>query len=287
MKEVSGNDREWNAALAKRRRKIGWRYLRQRLFGWLPQRRRVEGNIKKQYAAVWTDIEFSSYDPTLRTPPINLWVWGQRRLFARVRVGARIRQYLLIKLLRSLKPRRVLEVGSGNGVNLLLLAGQFPEIEFHGIELTEQGVAAARDIQARDAIPENFTAFAPSPLKDRDAFKRVSFWKGSAGRMPFADGEFDLVYTCVAVEQMERIREQALREISRVSGEHVFFYEPFYDVNRSGLARRYIVARDYFRGTVGDLNQYALEPVWATNDLPQKVNNNICAVYCRKKGGSA
>jgi len=282
VKEVTGEDREWDAALAKRRRKIGWRYLRQCLFGWLPQRRRVEVNIKRQYAAVWSDIEFSSYDPTLKTPPINLWVWGRRRIIARVRVGARLRQYLLIKLLRELKPRRVLEVGSGNGVNLLLLAGQFPEVEFHGIELTEQGVASARSVQERDVIPENFTAFAPSPLKDEQAFKRVSFWQGSAGQMPFADGEFDLVYTCVAVEQMERIRGQALREISRVSGKHVFFYEPFYDVNKSGLARRYIIARDYFRGTISELVGYGLEPLWATSDLPQKVNNNICAVYCRK-----
>jgi ubiquinone/menaquinone biosynthesis C-methylase UbiE len=284
MREVSGNDREWDAALAKRRRKIAWRYLRQRLLGWLPQRRRVEGNIKKQYAVVWTDIEFSSYDPTLKTPPINLWVWDQRRLFARVRVGARIRQYLLIKLLRSIKPRRVLEVGSGNGVNLLLLAGQFPEIEFHGIELTEHGVAAAHGIQARDVIPDNFVTFAPLPLKDERAFKRVSFRQGSADRLPFADGEFDLVYTCVAVEQMERIRDRALSEIARVSGRHVFFYEPFYDVNQSGLARRYVVARDYFRGAIGDLVKYGLEPVWATSDLPQKVNNNICAVYCRQRG---
>jgi ubiquinone/menaquinone biosynthesis C-methylase UbiE len=282
MREVNGEDREWSSALAKRRRKINWWYLRRLLFSWMPQRQRTEANIKKQYAVNWGNFDFSSYDPKLKEPPINLWVWGKRRLFARVRVGARLRQYLLVKVLESIKPRRVLEVGSGNGINLLLLSGRFPEVEFHGIELTEHGVAAARSVQAEPSFPGNLRAFSPFPIKDEEAYKRVTFHQGTAAKLPFADGEFDLVYTCAAVEQMNRIRDDALSEIARVSSGHAFFYEPFHDVNQSGLSRRYVLARDYFRGRIGELMRYGLEPLWATNDLPQKVNNNICAVYCRK-----
>jgi SAM-dependent methyltransferase len=163
------------------------------------------------------------------------------------------------------------------------LSGQFPAVEFHGVELTEQGVAAAQSVQGCPNLPENFRSFAPFPVKDDGAFKRVQFHQGSAADLSFPDGSFDLVYTCAAVEQMERIRELALSEIARVSSGYVFFYEPFNDVNRGGVARRYVVARDYFRGRIGDLARYGLEPLWATNDLLQKVNNNICAVMCRKK----
>lgn len=283
LREVHGHNTEWERSLARRYRKINWRYLRQRLLNWMPLRQRNEINIKRQYAVNWSDFDFNSYDPTLRTPPINLWTWGKRRLFARVRVGARVRQYLLVRVLETVKPRRVLEVGSGNGINLLLLSGQFPAVEFHGVELTEHGVAAAQSVQGRPNLPENFRTFAPFPVKDDDAFKRVQFHQGSAANLLFPDGSFDLVYTCAAVEQMERIRELALSEIARVSSGYVFFYEPFNDVNRGGLARRYIVARDYFCGRIDDLVQYGLEPLWATNDLLQKVNNNICAVMCRKK----
>jgi ubiquinone/menaquinone biosynthesis C-methylase UbiE len=287
MKEISGRDIQWDVALAKRRGKVAWRYLKQRLFGWMPDRQRTESNIKAQYADNWGNFDFSSYDPTLKKPPINMWKWGRRRMFARVRMGARLRQYLLIKVLEELRPRRVLEVGSGNGINLLLLSCRFPDVEFHGVELTEEGVNAARSLQARTRLPENLKAFAPFSLRSGEAYKRVQFRQGSAAALPFADGSFDLVYTCVAVEQMERIRDTALSEIARVSTGHTFFYEPFYDVNSKGLARRYIVARDYFQGKIDDLIQYGLQPIWATNDLPQKVNNNVCAVLCAKHNVSA
>jgi hypothetical protein len=81
---------------------------------------------------------------------------------------------------------------------------------------------------------------------------------------------------------MERIRAQALSEIARVSDDNVLFYEPFRDVNRQKLAHRYMVARDYFRGSIDDLLSHGLRPQWATNDLPQKINNNNCMVFCRK-----
>ena len=284
IKEVNGQDSEWDAALARRHRKINWRYLRQRFFAWMPQRQRTEANIKAQYAKNWGGFDFSSYDLASKEPPINLWIWGKRRIFARVRMGTRLRQYLLVKVLEDVKPRRVLEVGSGNGINLLLLAGRFPDVEFHGVELTQQGIAAARSIQALPRLPQNLRKFAPFPLKDETAYKRVRFRQETAANLPYSDSEFDLVYTCAAVEQMERIRDKALGEITRVSNSHVFFYEPFHDVNQDGLSRRYIVARDYFQGRIADLAGYGLRPIWATNDLPQKINNNICGVFCQRSG---
>jgi ubiquinone/menaquinone biosynthesis C-methylase UbiE len=274
LREIIGTDPEWESAFKRRRQKINAHYWRQRLMGWLPQRQRTETN--------WGEFDYASYDQELKAAPINLWVWGDRRMFAPVRLGARLRQYLLVKVIEAVKPRRVLEVGSGNGINLLLLAGRFPDVEFHGVDLSDHGIASAKGLQSLETFPENLIRFAPFPLRDHTAFKRVNFQQGSAAALPFENNRFDLVYTCVAVEQMERIRAQALSEIARVSDDNVLFYEPFRDVNRQKLAHRYMVARDYFRGSIDDLLSHGLRPQWATNDLPQKINNNNCMVFCRK-----
>ena len=74
----------------------------------------------------------------------------------------------------------------------------------------------------------------------------------------------------LAVEQMERIRDQALAEIARVSRGHVLMLEPFKDANRKGVRRVYAVSRHSFRGSIEGLARFGLEPLWATDDFPQE-----------------
>ena len=71
------------------------------------------------------------------------------------------------------------------------------------------------------------------PLADPTAFRRIRFCQGNAPSLPFADGEFDLVTTVLALEQMERVREQALAEVARVACRHTLMIEPFREVNRA------------------------------------------------------
>ena len=183
-----------------------------------------------------------------------------------------------------MKPASVLEVGCGNGVNLLYLAGRFPQTRFTGIELTKAGQRAAQQCQEQwDQFPEELLAFSPQPQLDRTAFRTVDFRQGSADSLPFKDGSFDLVFTVLALEQMERIRGKALREVGRVSNNHVLMIEPFRDVNASGLHRRYIVSQNYFAARIGDLPKYGLQPVWATADFPQKAQMRFACVLAKKK----
>ena len=101
--------------------------------------------------------------------------------------------------------------------------------------------------------------------------------------MPFSDGAFDLVLTALSVEQMERVRTKALSEIARVSGGHVLNLEPFLEVNASGLRRLNAMSRDYFRGSIGELRNFGLEPLWATADFPQEVFLSAALVLSRKQ----
>jgi SAM-dependent methyltransferase len=279
---VKVDDEVWQRRFAKRDRKIWRQYLKRRLFGWRRHAQRLKSAVAREYGDEWLSIDHRSYSLDAAPGKQSLWEWGGRRALASNRGGTRVRQLLLVRTIELLKPRRVLEVGCGNGINLLLLAGRFPEIEFTGIDLTQEGPAAARRVQQQnDLLPPHLQAFAPLSLHDPAAFRRVTFQSGDATALPFAPKSFDLVITVLALEQMERIRDRALNEIARVSAGHAFMVEPFREANASGIARRYVVARDYLRAGIADLPAHGMQPLWATADMPQEAFLKACAVLAK------
>ena len=262
-------DRRWQALMNKRR-KTALRRLAQRFIGgWIGSGRRDQHAIESEYTDAWT-AGHQKYDPSrtaLRAAP---WLWGDRRLLLDGAAASRLRCLMLAAVIDQLKPRRVLEVGCGNGINLLMLAGAFPEVSFTGLELTQAGIDAAHSVQAKPALPTALAEYIPLPQQDTSAFQRIEFICGDACAMPFEVDSFDLVITVLAVEQMERIRHRALAEIARVTKHHLLMLEPFRDVNASGLRRLYVLSRNYFRGSISELRDFGLTPLWATDDFPQE-----------------
>jgi SAM-dependent methyltransferase len=280
---VQVDDEAWQRRFAKRNRKIWREYLNRRLFGWHRDAQRQKTAVAREYSDEWLSIDHRSYSLDAAPSHRSLWQWGDNQLyFASNRGGTRVRQLLLVRTLELVKPKRVLEVGCGNGINLLLLAGRFPQTEFTGVDLTREGPAAAQRVQAQNEIlPPHLQAFAPLPLHDPAAFKRVTFRTGDASALPFEAKSFDLVITSLALEQMERIRAQALNEIARVSAGHAFMIEPFREANATGIARRYVVARDYLRARIADLPKHGMQPLWATTDMPQEAFLKAAAVLAK------
>jgi SAM-dependent methyltransferase len=164
----------------------------------------------------------------------------------------------------------------------MLLAGRFPELELTGVELTEEGVRAAQQLQVQELLPEGMVEYAPLGVSDRTAFRRVRLRQGDAGLLPFADGAFDLVFTMLALEQMESLRDRALREVARVSAGYTLMIEPFAEVNQGFWRRLNVFRRDYFRGRVADLPRFGLQPEIVTADFPQEVFLGACLVLARK-----
>ena len=164
---------------------------------------------------------------------------------------------LLMNAIEAVKPSRVLEVGSGVGLNILVLGARFPDIEFVGGELTPVGVDATNAVAAK-GIPDSMAAFSPQPVSQSvGALENVRALEADAGDLPFSDGEFDLVFSAHALEQMEAIRKAALGEMARVTKSHVAMVEPFADWNESGLRRNFILAKGYFQGSVADWRAWA------------------------------
>jgi len=240
--------------------------------------------VQAEYERSWDRTRDYPYSLDDYPKDFTPWFAAGRRVMASDIGATRFRQALFIAVIEQLRPRRVLEIGCGNGINLLLLAGRFPEITFCGLELTAAGVGAARRFQTvHDRLPSALEAYAPRKLADPTAFRNVAFVRGNAAALPFADATFDLVYTSLALEQMEVVRRSALAELARVTARHSFNIEPFADVNSGLWSRLYVAQRGYFRGRIDDLRTFGLKPLWATDDYPQELFLKSCAVLAEKQ----
>lgn len=280
----SGWDRPWLAQVWRRRHNT----LRKAWHKWRKQEAlrhgRSDSVVRAEYSEVWSRTGLERYDPGHASPGNTPWLWRAQRLLADSTGAARWRQLLLIRAIEKLRPRSVLEVGCGNGINLMLLACRFPDIAFTGIELTQEGHQAAQAFQSAHAeLPQYLRNFAPEPLADPAGFRRITFLQGSAAELPFAAGAFDLVITVLALEQMERIRAQALSEIARVTCGHTLMMEPFRDVNSGFWQRLNIGHRGYFQGCIADLADFGLEPLIACADFPQKYLLRAALVLSAKR----
>jgi len=281
-RRTTRDDPAFRAELARKQAKTRRRLRRRRWLGWLRAGRRGQREIEAVYDESWARKGFAPYAPPPRPARAAAWEYGDDALFATMAAGARARLLVLLRTIEWLSPRSVLEVGCGNGVNLLVAACRFPEIRFAGVELTAGGVAVARSAQAEAALPEVLRRFAPEPLRDPGAHRRVELRQGSAAQLPFEDGAFDLVYSCLALEQMEEVRDRALAEMARVAARHVVMLEPFVESNDEGLRRDYRLSRDHFAGAVGDLPRYGLAPILVTDDLPGEIWLRPCLAVCRR-----
>jgi 2-polyprenyl-3-methyl-5-hydroxy-6-metoxy-1,4-benzoquinol methylase len=144
------------------------------------------------------------------------------------RLLARYRRRLLSEL-APLGPKRVLDVGCGEGLLTAWLSEQLGDAEIHGLE-------------ARDEAVGEFRERHPS----------LEIHQGDLYALPFEDGEFDLV---LALEVLEHLEDPAVAEMRRVSARAIALTVPLEPFFRAGnLARGRYVAR--LGSTPGHLNTW-------------------------------
>jgi SAM-dependent methyltransferase len=273
----AGADARWGQAVM-RQRKAMWK---QTLRKWLRtftgrDARRGQKQIVKEYDSQWRKKAFDRYRPQ------DLKGEGGPALSNEA--GAAVRLLYLEHALQQLHPASLLEVGCGNGINLHVLAGRFPRTAFTGLEVTPEGCLAAQRVADAGRLPDELRAFAPFPLDEEGAVRRVKVVRGSGAILPFPDRSFDVVMTSLALEQMEEIRERALSEIARVAARAVVMLEPFSEVNASGLRRGYVRTYDYFQGSIADLRRHGLQVVDTMTDMPHKAWLGTAVVIARRAG---
>ncbi len=278
----ASDDPAWLALVEKNTRLQRRKRWQRRLIGWIPAFRKTQTSVLQNYSRQWAEQTFTAQLAVSGTTvPCQ---WREAGMQARAIATKRVHLLFLMRLIARLKPATVLEVGCGNGLNLFVLAGRFPGVRFTGVELTADGVKAAEAVRTLPEVPQAIQAFAPEPLLDPKPFDRVEVMQGNATALPCPDRSFDLVFTSLALEQMEEVRSCALAEIARVAKTHTAMVEPFFDWNAIGPQRDYIAANDYFSGRIADLPGYGLEPAYSTADMPSKLTFRPGLVVCRVVG---
>jgi len=259
----------WTDAADQLLRDINRSFWRRKILGWIRFYRRNQGNISDNYNLQW--LETAVDRQLLLDGPAIPCAWRDKHFLARSIGTKRVHLLHLFRAVAELRPASVLEVGAGNGLNLISLASRFPNLKLAGIELTRSGVEVTRRVSELDRLPEQLIKFLPEPAARECVAGAIDMRQGDARCMPFGDRSFDMVFTSLALEQMEEVRDAALREIARVTRFWVVMIEPFRDFNDEGIRRRYIQAQDYFSARVGDLTDYGLEPIFVSADMPHKL----------------
>ena len=107
---------------------------------------------------------------------------------------------------------RVLEIGSGNGVNLVLLNEEFgSQLDIKGIELSSDRMRVGREYWG-------------------DRLNNVEMVEDSALSLKtVSDNSFDIVYSTHCLEQLPDNTHQAVAMMQRVSRNRVIFFEPVFE----------------------------------------------------------
>jgi SAM-dependent methyltransferase len=259
---------EWRQAEQEANRAWRWKYWRRRLR--LDRSEKAMVHVKSSYEGNWQQS-------ALPVPGVGAVVpcsWNDEAYFLRAYGEKRMHAFILNRIMRAIGPSNILEVGSGDGVFASVIAGGYPAASFTALELTESGIAKAKALQSRQPLAPELREFAPYSFEE-EAVRKIKFVQGNSRKLPANDRAFDLVYTSLALEQMAEVKDEALREIARVSSRYAVLIEPFRDFNRDRTRRYFTGARDYFPLYVRELLRYGLRPIYVTSDFPAKITRGV------------
>jgi len=130
---------------------------------------------------------------------------------------------------------KILEIGSGNGFNLISLAAQFPDREFIGLELTEAGVIASDKAMKDSQTVINLCnfIFGPNNQYSGKPLKNIKFIQEDVTRLNPEEFPADLILSVLAQEQMEQVYEEFKSAIKKMKDTDFLFFEPYLDFNSS------------------------------------------------------
>jgi len=230
---------------------------------------RDQDSVSSHYERIW-EIDNEDF-VRARDNRRDIFLIGKRPVYTDGWFIIKSYTELLLNVINQLGVDSVLEVGSGRGNNLSLLALRRPDIKFCGLELTHAGVKASRDLV--ENLPQKYltvSGFKGMTTQQREALGKIQFFQASALEMPFPNNSFDFSFTCLVLEQMPHYYIQVLQEIRRVTRKYCVFIEPFAEANNFfGIA--YLRSVDYFRASYKFFADIGMEPIYFTTDFPQKL----------------
>lgn len=215
------------------------KYINAKLFHF----KRAQTFTKNRYERIWNKTKIVNwYDPNF---DLGLHVFNKELFFASAGITKKIHHQLIIKEIESFKPKKVLEVGSGNGINLRILSSLFKDINFYGIDQSENGIKISNQLKNEKLIPELVKPFNYN-FDFENLPTNLVYSLGDAKALNFRENEIDFVYTILALEQMDDIKLKVLKELKRVAKKKIVLIEPFPELNRGVIKYLHHRSKQYF-----------------------------------------
>ncbi len=247
-------------SLRFKKEQIYWRIFKRWLFRLFLKGfgfHRTAAFITDEYGRAW-DNSLARLDGETSSAPILRELNGDLVLWRRID-GVKFRIRCLSRVITDLcltgGITSVLELGSGNGMNILALAVLHPEIKvWRGIDLTPQGTQAAAALLANPPLAylKFVTGLDEKIVAERLAHRDIQFQLGDMLALPYADGFFHVALTSSSIEQLPRDYPRAFREIRRVTAKYAVFLEAFREVQNT-FNRMHLRNVDYFRSSFLEL----------------------------------
>jgi len=138
------------------------------------------------------------------------------------------------------RPIKVLEVGCGNGINLMLLKKRFgKKISLHGFDLSPERIRIGKKHWGEK-------------LED------IKLYEMSATDINYETNTFDLVYSIHVIEQISYLVGEALDEMIRVSRNQVILVEPTYEFGNPAQ-RLKLILNDQLRTLLPEIRSRSLK----------------------------
>lgn len=168
---------------------------------------------------------------------------------------------------------KILDIGTRSGSLLIKLAKAFPKSSLTGIDYWGENWEYSKAQCQQNAVIEGVD-------------NRVGFLKASASELPFQDGEFDIIVSCLTFHEVKdrqnktEVLEEALR-VLKPSGEFVFL-DLFQDEKIFGVERELLHGLKKFG--VSEIKSYKLDQVMKLPKLllNKKVLGNAMVLKGRK-----
>ena len=237
-----------------------------------------------------TPITKKIYNKTWKKKDITKWFkpdenvilhfYKNKYLMASAGLSQRIWQYLIIEKIKETKPKKVLEVASGNGANLKILAEYFDNIDFTGIDFSEAGINES--IKNQNKKCEMIKPLDLKYEKRTYPLNNLNYYLQDATNLNFDNEEFDLVFTCLGLEQMNDVKLQAIKEIKRCSKSNIVLIEPFKDLNMSGIRYLHHKSSGYFDLKYNELSDGNFKIIDYKHNYPCKIFLKVGLLHLSK-----
>tara|TARA_B100000674_G_scaffold479419_1_gene477795 strand:+ start:142 stop:1026 length:885 start_codon:yes stop_codon:yes gene_type:complete len=250
------------------------------LFSKIKNFKRSQKFTKERYERIWNE------DQIIKHFDINsnsYYLHKFKKIFlAHSCLTTKIQQYLILSKIAELNPKTVLEIGCGSGITLKLLSDLFCEIHFSGVDQSIEGIKYAKRLKNQILNPI-FKKQLNFQFNDIENNTNLELYNQDARSLNFNNKTFDVVFSNLALEQMDNIKYEVLSEIKRVAKNYLIFIEPFKNLNSFGLRYLHHKSKQYFNLNYKDIEDKDFEIIEFYDQLPSLLSLNYGMLVLKRK----